>query len=167
MTFEYIIEPEQKKKKLDDVESEKLAQKIAATYDRYNDARQTNLDKADALIEEIFFRNRVNELDSEASKKEDQWKSKAKLGKPYMFYQTFKAFIWKNIYANINSMFDVSGENQETDNNSNKQKAYLVNIFDQMEIEKPSTKLLTIFCFMASLFHFQLGKRNILNTEDQ
>ena len=50
-----------------------------------------------------------------------------------MFYQTFKAFIWKNTYSGINSMFDVSGESLEADNNSNKQKAMLVDILEKMD----------------------------------
>ena len=53
--------------------------------------------------------------------------------KLFMFYQTFKAFIWKNTYSGINSMFDVSGESLESDNNSNKQKAMLVDIFEKMD----------------------------------
>ena len=52
--------------------------------------------------------------------------------KTFMFYQTLKAFIWRNTYANVNSMFDVSGENHDSNNASNKQKAMLVDILEKM-----------------------------------
>ena len=72
----------------------------------------------------------TDELENDKNKK---WKAKVKMCKLFMFYQTFKAFIWKNTYSGINSMFDVSGESLESDNNSNKQKAMLVDILEKMD----------------------------------
>ena len=62
--------------------------------------------------------------------------------KTFMFYQTLKAFIWRNTYANVNSMFDVSGENHDSNNMSNKQKAMLVDIFEKMDYQKTCDKVI-------------------------
>ena len=46
----------EKKKKLDDLAGGELAAKIAKDYDTYDRARKSNLDKANALQNEIFFK---------------------------------------------------------------------------------------------------------------
>lgn len=83
---------------------------------------------------EIFFK--IDKKEQEKLPKEEQWKTKVKMCKTYMFFCVLRAFIWKNVYSNVNSMFDVSGENQEADNDSNKQKAYLVDNLEKMEYQK-------------------------------
>lgn len=88
-------------------------------------------------MKEIFFKKKIEKLP-----KEEEWKTKVNMCKTYMFYQVLRAFIWKNIYSNINSMFDVSGENLEADNGSNKQKAYLVDRFEKMEYQKTCEKVI-------------------------
>ena len=60
---------------------------------------------------------------SKETDKSKKWKSKVKMCKLFMYFQTFKAFIWKNTYSGINSMFDVSGESLEADTNANKEKS--------------------------------------------
>ena len=105
MTFEYSLETENKKHKLSQSDQENVVNKIVETFTTYNDARISNLNKADSLINEIFFKNNYNV----SGDKHKAWKSKVKMCKLFMFYQTLKAFIWKNIYSNVNSMFDVSG----------------------------------------------------------
>ena len=67
---------------------------------------------------------------------------KLKCVKHLCFYQTLKAFIWRNTYANVNSMFDVSGENRDSNNMSNKQKAMLVDIFEKMDFQKTCDKVI-------------------------
>lgn len=159
MSFEYLIEKENKIKKLTDGELTALAGKISADFDEFNDQRRSNLDKADALSREIFFKwNREEEKANEVgvfsdTKKDNKnnWKTKVKICKTYMLYQTLKAFIWKNVYANVNSMFDVSGENQEADNDSNKQKAALVDVFEKMNYQKTCDKVIDY-----SLIHGEL-----------
>lgn len=137
-----------------------------------NDQRRDNLDKADALTKEIFFKNSTTELgkkndvgtfgDKEAQTLEEKyvgWKTKVKMCKTYMFYQVLKSFVWKNVYANVNSMFDVSGENQEADNDSNKQKAALVDVFEKMNYQKTCDKVLDYALIHGELITFCSWKK--------
>ena len=152
--FEYIVEPEQKKKRLSDSAGADLAAKIAKNYDTFNKARQSSVDKAFALQKEIFFNSECKSDDPD-----EKWKSHAKMCKTFMFYQTLKAFIWRNTYANVNSMFDVSGENRNADNNSNKQKAMLVDIFEKMEYQKTCDKVIDYALLYGELITFTAWKK--------
>lgn len=127
--MEYLIEKESKVKKLSSEDKSHIASRIVRDFKIYNDSRQSNLVKANELIAEVFFKKDL----SKETDKNKKWKAKVKMCKLFMYYQTFKAFIWKNTYAGINSMFDVSGESLESDNNSNKQKAMLVDILEKMD----------------------------------
>ena len=127
--MEYIVDKLKKPKKLSEEQKDEIAKRIVSDFNTYNDARQSNLTKANELIAEVFFKKDL----SKENNKNKKWKAKVKMCKLFMFYQTFKAFIWKNTYSGINSMFDVSGESLESDNNSNKQKAMLVDILEKMD----------------------------------
>lgn len=127
--MEYIVEKYNKTKKLSPEEKLHIAKCIVNDFKTYNDARSNILSFASELISEIFFKKDL----SKETDKNKKWKAKVKMCKLFMFYQTFKAFIWKNTYSGINSMFDVSGESLEADNNSNKQKAMLVDILEKMD----------------------------------
>lgn len=127
--MEYIIEKNNKTKKLTPEDKLHLAKRIVNDFKTYDDARSSILSFANELISEIFFKKNL----SKENDKNKTWKAKVKMCKLFMFYQTFKAFIWKNTYSGINSMFDVSGESLEADNNSNKQKAMLVDILEKMD----------------------------------
>lgn len=147
MSFEYIVEKDNKVKKLSDAEADTLANRISSDFDIFNSQRRQNLDRADELTREIFFKrdnsktsNEPGHFSDSEQDKYEGWKTKVKMCKTYMFYQVLKAFIWKNVYSNVNSMFDVSGENQEADNDSNKQKAALVDCFEKMEYQKTCDK---------------------------
>ncbi len=127
--MEYIVEKYNKTKKLSPEEKLHLAKRVVNDFKSYNDARSNVLTFASELISEIFFKKAF----AKETDKNKKWKAKVKMCKLFMFYQTFKAFIWKNTYSGINSMFDVSGESLEADNNSNKQKAMLVDILEKMD----------------------------------
>lgn len=146
MTFEYIVEKD-KTKKLNADDLTALASAISSDFDNYNARRQRNLDMAESLTNEIFFKVQPKKNED----KYEKWKTKVKMCKTYMFYQTIKAFIWKNVYANPSSMFDVSGENQEADNDSNKEKSMLVDKFERMEYPKTCDRVVDY-----SLLHGEL-----------
>jgi len=80
--------------------------------------------------------------------------------KTFMFYQTLKAFIWRNTYANVSSMFDVSGENHDSNNMSNKQKAMLVDIFEKMDFQKTCDKVIDNALLFGELISFTAWKKN-------
>ena len=63
-----------------------------------------------SLSNEIFFKNEF----IPSGDKTQRWKIKIKMCKTFMFYQTLKSYIWRNTYANVNSMFDVSGESHDS-----------------------------------------------------
>lgn len=155
MSFEYRIKKTDKIVKLSKEEETNLAQSIRNDFQTYNSGRNDNLNKAKMLIDEIFFKNSLNE---ETDKKK-RWKAKVKMCKTFMYYQTLKAFIWKNTYSNINSMFDVSGENQEADNASNKQKAMLVDIFEKMEYQKVIDEIIDNALFYGEIISYTAWKK--------
>ncbi|MCD7740286.1 MAG: hypothetical protein LUH11_02945 [Candidatus Gastranaerophilales bacterium] len=151
--MEYIIEKDQKIKKLSNEDKISIAKKIVDDYETYDRGRQSQLDKADKLNSEIYFKN-------VASKKTDEtWKSNVKMCKIFMYSQILKAFIWKNTYANTNSMFDVSGENLESDNNSNKQKTMLVDCMEKMEYAKTLDKIIDKSLIYGELISFTTWKK--------
>ena len=77
-----------------------------------------------------------------------------------MFYQTLKAFIWRNTYANVNSMFDVSGENHDSNNASNKQKAMLVDILEKMGYQRTCDQIIDHALLYGELISFTAWKKN-------
>ena len=156
MSFEYIIEKDNSVKKLSNIDENNLVKKISENFTAYNDKRATNLEKSNALIDEIFFKNKII---ANSSDKNEKWKSKIKMCKLFMFYQTLKAFIWRNVYSNVNSMFDVSGENQDSDNFSNKQKAMLVDILEKMNYQKICDTVIDNALIYGELISFTAWKK--------
>ena len=157
MTFEYIIEKENKTKKLSDVDCTDLAFRISDDFTEWNNQRRVNLDQADLLMDEIFFKRGVSESKKEIGKfnnPKKSWKSDIHMCKTYMFYQVLKAFVWKNTYANPSSMFDVSGENLEADNDSTKQKAMLVDKFEKMQYALTCDKVIDYALIYGELITF-------------
>ena len=148
--MEYIVEKEQKPHKLSDDEKNKIALKIKEEFRTLDRGRGEQLDKANKLIDEIFFKN-VAKKETNPAK---AWKSVMKMCKLFMYSQIIKAFIWKNIYANTNSMFDVSGESLESDNNSNKQKTMLVDCLEKMEYPKTCDKIISNSLLYGELISF-------------
>ncbi len=154
MTFEVT------KEKLNDKFNEKqkqseIVEKVVSDYTRYDDARTINLSQSNSLIDEIFFKKTM----TNSTDKNENWKSKVRMCKCFMFYQTLKSFIWRNIYSNINNMFDVSGENHESDNNSNKQKAVLVDILEKMNFQKTCDTVIDNALLYGELISYTAWKK--------
>lgn len=162
MSFEYITEKNETKK-INGEDLTALANKISTDFDMYDERRAKNLEQANALINEIFFGEKTKVSDAEVRSSDDDkyenWKTKVRMCKTYMFYQVLKAFIWKNIYANVNSMFDVAGENQESDNSSTKQKAALVNVLEKMEFPQTCDKIINYAMLHGELISFSAWKK--------
>lgn len=153
--MEYLVEKENKVKKLSENEKEDIAKRIAEEFKTYDRARSSQLDKAMRIKEEVFFKS-VAKVETDESKR---WKSRLKLCKMYMYHQILKAFIWKNTYANTNSMFDVSGESLEADDNSNKQKTALVDILEKMDYSKTLDKIIDNSLIYGELISFATWKK--------
>lgn len=157
MTFEYIVEKENKTHKMSKDEVKQLAERISSDFENYNSRRRQNLNQSEELIDEIFFKKSFKTADPKD--KYNNWKTKVRMCKTYMFYQVLKAFIWKNVYANTLSMFDVAGENQESDNDSNKQKAVLVDKFEKMGYSKTCDRIIDYALFHGELVSFVAWKK--------
>ena len=156
MSFEYLIQKENSIKKLSKGDENFLVKSITENFKIYNEKRSQNLQNSNALIDEIFFKNKFV---TNTSDKNTNWKSKIKMCKLFMFYQTLKAFIWRNVYSNVNSMFDVSGENQDSDNFSNKQKAMLVDILEKMNYQKTCDTVIDNALLYGELISFTAWKK--------
>ena len=154
MTFE-VTEEKLNDKFNDKQKQSEIVEKVVSDYTRYDDARTTNLSQSNSLIDEIFFKKTM----TDSTDKNENWKSKVRMCKCFMFYQTLKAFIWRNIYSNINNMFDVSGENHESDNNSNKQKAVLVDILEKMNFQKTCDTVIDNALLYGELISFTAWKK--------
>ena len=156
MSFEYIIEKDNSSVDLSKEQEGLLVKNISSTFSSLNSERAKNLEMASNLANEIFFKNDFKSL----TDKNKKWKAKVKMCKTFMFYQTLKAFIWRNTYANVNSMFDVSGENHDSNNMSNKQKAMLVDIFEKMDYQKTCDKVIDNALLFGELISFTAWKKN-------
>lgn len=156
MTFEYIIEQDNTEKTLTKEEQTNLVKKISSYFVELNTERASNLQMASDLANEIFFKNDFKSVKD----KTQRWKAKVKMCKTYMFYQTLKAYIWRNTYANTGSMFDVSGENHDSNNKSNKQKAMLVDILEKMGFQKTCDKVIDNALLYGELISFTAWKKN-------
>ena len=156
MSFEYILEKDDSKLQLNEEEKNALVKNISTTFANLNSQRSSNLEMASNLANEIFFKNDYKNLRD----KNKKWKAKIKMCKTFMFYQTLKAFIWRNTYANVSSMFDVSGENHDSNNMSNKQKAMLVDIFEKMDFQKTCDKVIDNALLFGELISFTAWKKN-------
>lgn len=156
MSFDYIIEKDNSLMKLSKEEEAALVKNISDEFVSLNSQRSSNLEMASKLANEIFFKNDFKSI----SDKTQKWKAKVKMCKTFMFYQTLKAFIWRNTYANVNSMFDVSGENHDSNNFSNKQKAVLVDIFEKMGFQRTCDKVVDNALLFGELISFTAWKKN-------
>ena len=155
MTFEFTYEHENKKITLKEAETLNVVKTICSNFKKWDDLRYSNIAQSNKLIDEIFMKSR-----KKSYLPEESWKSNVKMGKAYMLFQTQKSVIWRNIYSNVNAMFDVAGENQDADNNSNKQKAMLVDVFNKMELSKRLDKIIDNSLFYGELIAFVSWKKH-------
>ena len=72
MSFEYIINQDEKIKKLTQEEKEQLVSKISSKFATLNSERSANLEMASKLANEIFFKNDFKSL----TDKNQKWKAK-------------------------------------------------------------------------------------------
>ena len=152
MSFENILEKNSLPFELSEDQENMLVKNISSSFVQYNSDRASNLEKASNLANEIFFKNDFKSITDKAKK----WKAKVKMCKTFMFYQTLKAYIWRNTYANVNSMFDVSGESKK----KKQQKAILVEIFEKMDFQKTCEKVIDNALLYGELISFTAWKKN-------
>lgn len=111
---------------LDKEEELLLVQKIPQKYDDFEDDRIGQLDDI-KIIRDTIYNNQIPKING--------WDSKIELPDIYELAQTLKSHISENLYSHPDAMFDVSGSSPQAQDFANKQKAMLVNTFEQMKIE--------------------------------
>lgn len=127
------IEVEDLTQKLSDTEERFLVSSITEKYDKFNDQRSAQLTDI-KLVRDAIYNSDVPKING--------WDNKVELPDIYELAQTLKSHISENLYSHPDAMFDVSGTTPQTQGYANKQKAMLVNTFEQMNIEDEIEKVI-------------------------
>lgn len=109
-----------------------LIKKIPQRYDELEDDRQEQLEDIKVLRNTIY-NNQIPQING--------WDSNIELPDIYELAQTLKSHISDNLYSHPDAMFDVSGSNPQAQTFANRQKAMLVNTFEQMKLEDELEKV--------------------------
>lgn len=110
-----------------------LVNDISQKYDKYEDYRIQQLSDIKLVRDAIY---------NPASQNVNGWGSKIELPDIYELAQTLKSHISENLYSHPDAMFDVTGTTPQTQEYANRQKAMLVNTFEQMNIENELEKVI-------------------------
>lgn len=127
------LEIENLTQNLSDIDEKYLVSSIVEKYDKYNDRRSLQLTDM-KLIRDAIYNSDVPKING--------WDSKIELPDIYELAQTLKSHISENLYSHPDAMFDVSGTTPQTQTFANRQKAMLVNTFEQMNIENEIEKVI-------------------------
>ena len=109
-----------------------LTGEVAGRYDEFEDMRTEQLNDI------RMVRNSIYNSDNPHV---NAWDSRVTLPDIYELSQTLKSHISENLYSHPDAMFDVAGTTPQTQAFANKQKAMLVNTFEQMNIEDELEKV--------------------------
>lgn len=109
-----------------------LVQKIPQKFDDLEDDRQSQLEDL-KLIRNTIFNNQIPKING--------WDTNIELPDIYELAQTLKSHISDNLYSHPDAMFDVSGNTPQSQAFANRQKAMLVNTFEQMKLEDELEKV--------------------------
>ena len=110
-----------------------LMSNIVKKYDYYNDMR-TSQRTDNRMISYAIYNASVSGV--------NDWNCKIQLPEIYELAQTLKSHLVQNLYSHPEAMFDVSGSSFESQKFANKQKAMLVNTFEQMKIGDEMEKII-------------------------
>ena len=119
--------------KLDEKESINLVKYITQKYEEYESNRSMQLSDI-RVVRDSIYSTRVPSV--------KDWNTNIELPDIYELAQTLKAHISENLYSHADGMFDVSGVTPQAQMLANRQKAMLVNTFEQMNIENELEKII-------------------------
>lgn len=106
---------------------------VVERYENCENARASQLSD-NRLIKYAIYNSTIPKINA--------WDCKVQLPDIYELAQTLKSHISENLYSHPDAMFDVSGTTPQTQAYANKQKAMLVNTFEQMNIENELEKVI-------------------------
>ncbi len=127
------IETEDLTQKLNETDAIYLTGSIAEKYDKFEDERTAQLNDI-RLVRDAIYNTDIPKLNG--------WDNKIELPDIYELAQTLKSHISENLYSHPDAMFDVTGTTPQTQAFANRQKAMLVNTFEQMNIENEIEKVI-------------------------
>lgn len=119
--------------KLKEKESVDLVKYITQKYEEYETNRAMQLSDIRVVRDSIYSTKVPSVKD---------WNTDIELPDIYELAQTLKAHISENLYSHADGMFDVSGVTPQSQMLANRQKAMLVNTFEQMNIENELEKII-------------------------
>jgi len=110
-----------------------LVNGITKKYDKFEERRSQQLSDIKQIRSAIYDSTipRVN-----------GWDSRIELPDIYELSQTLKSHISENLFTHPEAMFDVSGKTPQTQAFANRQKAMLVNVLEEMNIENEIEKVI-------------------------
>ena len=129
--FEYAVEKDNPIPILGEEEKKYIANHIGDLFMSWDQVRSKQKEIADKLRPEIYLDERKKKYVDE----NDSWKSDIHLNKIYSLFQTQQAYIWDNIYANVENLFDVRGTDEVSEQTAEMQKRKLVNILYKIGIQ--------------------------------
>ncbi len=121
------------KTKLDFTQEQFLTDSIVSKYDYYENERCTQI-ADNALVRRAIYDSDIPKVNA--------WDCKIQLPDIYELSQTLKSHLVQNLYSNPDGMFDVEGTDFDTQKFANKQKAMLVNTFENMKIQNEMEKII-------------------------
>lgn len=142
--FEYTLEQEDQLPTLDAKNKKDIIADVSDLFNSWDSVRAKQKSIAEKLSSEIY----LDERKKENVNSDDDWKSDIYLNKIYSLFQTQQAFIWDNIYSNIEGLFDVHGTDAKSAETAMLQKQKLVNTFYKIGIQR---KLDTAIEYLGSV----------------
>ncbi len=127
------IETEDLTQKLPDTEEKFLTANVVEKYERFDEQRSLQLTDI-KLVRDAIYNSDIPKVNG--------WDNRVELPDIYELAQTLKSHISQNLYSHPDAMFDVSGTTPQTQSYANRQKAMLVNTFEQMHIEDEIEKVI-------------------------
>lgn len=127
------IETEDLTKKITPEQEALLVRDISDKFDRYDDLRSSQITD-NRIMRDTIYNTDIPKLNG--------WDNKISLPDIYELAQTLKSHISDNLYSHPEAMFDVSGATPESQEYANRQKAMLVNTFEQMKLEDEIEKII-------------------------
>lgn len=109
-----------------------ILKNIVSKYDYYNDARSSQRSD-NRLISYAIYNADIPQI--------NDWNCKIQLPEIYELSQTLKSHIIQNLYSHPEGMFDVSGIDLKSQKYANRQKAMLVNTFEEMKLSDEMEKI--------------------------
>lgn len=110
---------------------EKFAKDLNENFNKWDEYRTEQITTSKEIMAEVYLHQAPRKMEYGRD-----WKSDVKLNVLYSIKNARMSQLWRDMWANPNSMFMVRGTNDRTDKMAKQQKAALVDSLEKMEIGK-------------------------------